>query len=61
MKPDNFYVWSSGLETWKEANLSYDDGEALQFSHVKTFGTGTLRIYKDPLNRFIGIFVPDWY
>jgi hypothetical protein len=57
MKPGIVYVWSSGLEQWEETGLPFSSTIQYKFYlYSKKIGKGTLQIFKDTENRYLGIF-----
>lgn len=73
MLPNTVYVWSSGLEQWEATalipakdvcfryplhNIRVGTGKlVLEFVHSKRLGAGKLDVFKDHLNRFMGVCV----
>ena len=47
------WVWSSGLEAWEPAILSFNDWTGLRFLHSKTMFGMKVNIFRDSLGRYI--------
>lgn len=72
MKPGIIYIWSKGLEEWEATALTHPEvcfrypahnvrvgvGKLIvEYQYSKVMGLGRLDVFKDNLDRFMGVFV----
>ncbi len=66
LKSGIVYVWNSSSQEWEETGISFEPPHIkmqhalgdmrLDYLYDKKMGHGTLRVFKDSLNRYMGTY-----